>query len=387
MVFNLKKNLFSGQIKCHEVDSMQPPGEEPGEEQILANLQGEKADKSNATFTYNKLSKILRFLLTIAGIGGLVYLVYRMGWRTILDNITHFGAWFIAILFVQLVWVVLQTISWYIIQNTLFQRAPLFYFIRIKIISDTMNTILPTANLGGDALRIYMIRRRIPLKEGVAGVMVDKTVESIAGTLFMACGILITILLFTIPKSLIVPAAVCLFVLLAAITLLIFFQLYGFYRSAMRLIGWIPAVRRYLKKKEETLSMLDNNMRCLYRHSRHKIPLAIGLHFLARLAGAFEVLIIMWVLNNPISYFDAWFISAAVTIGNTILFIVPGHWGVQEGMYVMVLRIMNFHGSIGLSLAIIRRIRRIFLLGFGLLLLHLEKGEKRPYPNESIECH
>ena len=73
-------------------------------------------------------------------------------------------------------------------------------------------------------------------------------------------------------------------------------------------------------------------------------------------------------------FLGSWFISAAVTMANTVLFIVPGHWGVQEGMYVLVLKTMYFSGSAGLSLAIIRRIRRVFLLGFGLLLLHLEKA-------------
>ena len=53
---------------------------------------------------------------------------------------------------------------------------------------------------------------------------------------------------------------------------------------------------------------------------------------------------------------------------------VPGHWGVQEGAYVLVMRTMGLSGTAGLSLAIIRRIRRLFLLGLGLLLLHLEKA-------------
>ena len=265
-----------------------------------------------------------------------------MGWRNILDNIAHFGVWFVVILLVQMIWIVLQSPSWYIIQNTLFQRAHLLYFVRIKIISDTMNTILPTANLGGDAMRAYLIKPRIPLKEGIAGIMVDKTVESIAGTLFMACGILITILFFPIPQALVVPAAVSLLVLLVAIALLVFFQFRGFYRSAMSFFGWIPAVRRLLQGKEELLRTLDKNMRRLYRHGGIKILLAMGLHFMARLVGVLEVLIVMWVLQQPVGFLGAWFISAAVTIANTILFIVPGHWGVQEGMYVLVLKTMYF---------------------------------------------
>jgi uncharacterized membrane protein YbhN (UPF0104 family) len=321
--------------------------------------------------------KLLRGLLTTIGVGIFIYLIYSMGWRTILDNIAAFGVWFLVILLIQMVWVVLQAISWHIIQNSLFQRAPLLFFIRIKIISDTMNTVLPTANLGGDAMRAFLVKPRIPLKEGVAGIMVDKTVESIAGTLFMAFGILITILFFPIPEALIMPAVICLLVLLAAIALLLFFQFRGFYRSAMNLFGWLPAMRRFLQKKEEMLGILDENMRRLYLSGGVKIPLAIGLHFLARLVGVLEVVIVLRVLNQPVSFLGAWFISAAVTIANTILFIVPGHWGVQEGMYVLVLKTMYFSGSVGLSLAVIRRIRRIFLLGFGLLLFHMEKGTQK----------
>jgi len=337
--------------------------------------------------------KLLHRVLTVIGVGIFIYFIYRMGWRNILDNIVQFGGWFAVILVVQMVWVVLQAYSWIIIQDSLLHRAHFLFFVRIKIISDTMNTILPVANLGGDAMRAFLIKPRIPLKEGIAGILVDKTVESVAGVLFMAWGILIPILFFSIPQALVTPAIICLPVLLAAIALLIVFQIRGFYRSSMNFFGWIPAVRRSLEKKQDLLRILDENMRRLYLYSRTKIFMAIGLHFIARLVGVLEVLIVLRVLHQPIDFIGAWFISASVTVANTILFIVPGHWGVQEGMYVLVLKTMYLSGSVGLSLAIIRRIRRIFLLGFGLLLLHMEKGaqaiiekaEERVYNDEIIK--
>lgn len=333
------------------------------------------------------LGKLLRRVLTVIGVGVFLFLIFYVGWQNILDNIAHFGFWFIVILVLQMVWVIPPAFSWYIIQNSLCKRAPLLFFLRIKIISDSMNTIIPAANLGGDALRFYLTKPRIPLKEGIAGILLDKTVESIAGTLFMAIGFLINILFFSIPRELIMPVIICLLVLILAIALLIFFQFRGFYRSAMNCFGWIPAVRRLLGKNEETLRIIDENMRRLYTHGKINISLTVGLHFMGRLTGTFEVMIIMWVLHQPVSFLGAWFISAAVTIGNTILFIVPGHWGVQEGMYVLVLKIMSFSPSVGLSLGIIRRIRRIFLLGLGLLLFNLEKEkqEKNSIPQRTLD--
>lgn len=329
------------------------------------------------------LARLLRKSLTAVGVGFFLYLVYRMGWRTILENIVDFGRWFAVILVLQMVWVVLQALSWQVVHNSLFRRAPLFFFVRIKIISDTMNTILPAANLGGDAMRAYLIKPRIPLNEGIPGILVDKTVESIAGTLFMACGVLVSLLFLPIPPEVVIPAVVCLLVLLAVILLLVFFLYHGFYRSATAFFSWIPAVRRLLQKKQEVLRILDENMRRFYLHYGARIPVVIGLHFLARLVGVWEVLIVLWVLHQPVSFIGAWFISAAVTLANTILFIVPGHWGVQEGTYVLVLKTMSFAGSAGLSLAVIRRIRRLFLLGFGLLLLQLEKGSPAASPDHT----
>lgn len=359
-------------------------------EQIVNNIPGGNStitESNNARQLNESLARLLRWLLTGIGVSVFLYLIYRMGWRIILDNIVHFGGWFIVLLIIQTGWVVLQATSWYIIQNSLFQRASLFFFIRNKIISDTMNTVLPMANLGGDAMRAYLVKPRIPLKEGIAGIMVDKTVESIAGSTFLTCGILITILFFPIPKALLIPAVICLFILMVVIALLILFQIHGFYRSAIGVLGWIPAVRRLLQRKKEMLGILDENMHLLYQRGRINIPLSICLHFMSRVVGVFEVVIVLWVLHQPVGFLGAWFISAAVTIANTILFIVPGHWGVQEGMYVLVLKTMYFSGSVGLSLAIIRRIRRIFLLGIGLLLFNLkkEKQEKSPVPQPLLE--
>ncbi len=319
--------------------------------------------------------RLARWVLTGLGVGVLIYLVWRMGWRTTLENVVAFGAWFAVILFLQMIWVVLQAVAWAVIQNSLSPRAPLAYFVRIRVIGDTMNTVLPAANVGGDAMRAFLVRSRIPLKEGVAGVLVDKTVESVAGVLFMASGLLLSMAFFPVPQTLAVPAVVSLLVLLTALALLVYFQLRGFYQPAIALVGWIPAARRFLQAKQAVLLVLDENIRRLYARRGSAIPLATALHTAARLLGAVEVVIVLWVLGAPVGFLGAWFISAAITVANTMFFVIPGHWGVQEGMSVLVLTTLGISGPVGLSLAIIRRIRRIVFLGFGLLVYHLEKDD------------
>lgn len=325
----------------------------------------------------NIAARGLRDILTLSGVAVFVYLIHRMGWSTILGNITHFSGWFVLVVLIQLTWLVMQAAAWSIIQNSLHRRASLLFFVRIKIVADTMNTILPTANLGGDAMRAYMVKPTIPLKEGIAGVLVDKTFEFAAGMLFMAVGVLTAFSLFHVPTALLVPAVICLLVLVAGITLLVVFQFRGFFESLLRSLGWIPAVRRLLVRHEEQLRLLDQNLRVFYTRGGARILLVSGLHIMARLVGVLEVLVVLWVLHVPVTYFGALFITASVTIANTIFFVIPGEWGVQEGMHVLALKSLHFSASVGLSLGIIRRVRRLLFLGIGLLLFNLEK-QMRP---------
>ena len=93
-------------------------------------------------------------------------------------------------------------------------------------------------------------------------------------------------------------ALICLPVLLAAIALLTFFQFRGFYRSAMSVFGWIPALRRLLLKKEDLLRILDENLRRLYLQGGAMIPLAVGCTSW-RGWWVLEVLIVLRVLRHP----------------------------------------------------------------------------------------
>jgi uncharacterized membrane protein YbhN (UPF0104 family) len=327
----------------------------------------------------SRAARGLRDLLTLSGVAVFVYLIHRMGWGTILGNVTRFGGWFVVVLLIQLIWLVLQAAAWSIVQNSLHRRAPLLFFVRIKIVADTMNTVLPTANLGGDAMRAYLVKPYIPLKEGIAGVLVDKTFEFAAGMLFMAIGVLAAFSLFHVPTALLVPAIVCLLVLVVGMSLLVVFQFRGFFESLLRAFGWIPGVRRVLIRHEEELQLLDKNLRIFYTCGVSRILQVAGLHILARLVGVLEVLVALWALNVPVTYFGALFITASVTIANTIFFVVPGEWGVQEGMHVLALKSLHFSASVGLSLGVIRRVRRLLFLGIGLVLYNLEK-QIRPGP-------
>jgi hypothetical protein len=78
-------------------------------------------------------------------------------------------------------------------------------------------------------------------------------------------------------------------------------------------------------------------------------------------------------LGVPADYVQAWFITAVVVISNTIFFILPGQWGIMESASMLVLKSLGHPAAIGLSLSVIRRIRKLAFVCLALIFFMSEK--------------
>ncbi len=325
----------------------------------------------------NKFHRIFQTLFFFLGLAFLAYLINRMGLTTILQNISRIGPWFMVICVLGGCWLFLQTIAWWEISRKVFQPMPLWFLFKVKIISDAINTILPSANLGGETTRAYLTRRYLSLKESLAGIIVDKTFELTGGILFMILGFTLALAGSIFPKSLILPAILFLVTISIGIFLFIGFQLRGIYKILLRCFSFIPPISRFLLSKEAQIQNLEQLLKNLYRATWQRTSLVLGLHFAARIIGAVEALVILHLLDIPVSFIEALFIMAMVVGINTIFFLIPGQWGIAEGAYVFILQAMGFPPEIGLSLGIIKRIRKLLFAGLGFSLLLYQQSRRK----------
>ena len=319
-----------------------------------------------------KPKKWIKAVLGLIGFLLFLYLLLRIGPGPVLNHVSRFGLWFPVIFILAGAWLFFQACSWSILQNAFFGPVPLFTLYRIKIISDSLNALLPSANLGGDAARAFLIRKHVPLREGIPGVVFDKTIEAVAAALFLAFGLLLSSLFVKLPPGLMTPVLACLAIVIAGIALMVFFQRRGFYRILWKVSGLVPRLRSWVQAREAQFESLEGNLRLLYERGNFK-PSAVGFHFLSRLAGVLEVFIVLRVLQVPVNFIQAIFITTVVTVANTVFFILPGQWGVTEGTQVLLLQAMGYPAAVGLSLGIIRRIRKLATIGVGLILFTLVK--------------
>ena len=316
-------------------------------------------------------------LLTGAGILLFVYLLSRVGLASLLENLARFGAWFLVIVGLAFLWIFAQSWAWHLVQTAYFRPVPLGRLFRARIVSDSLNTLIPSANVGGDAARAFLIKRHVPLTEGIPGVLVDKTIESLASTAFLMTGFLLGLLFLDLPGRMTWAAAVGLAVTAGGIGLLVTVQRKGLVRTLEAVAKVVPRARRVVERWAGPLKDLDANLRLVYGRFNLKTLAAAGLHYAGRAIGVVEVLVILRVLDAHASLLQALFMSTGVTIVNTAFFFVPGHFGVMESAHVLVLQSLHFTAALGLSMGVIRRLRKLATTGIGLLLFVLRKSSPK----------
>ena len=224
--------------------------------------------------------KQLGRILTVVGVLLLAYLVHRLGLRTLWTTIVQFGPWYLPICVIGAAALLCQAGAWWLIMRDFFQRVALLELFRVKIISDGFNMILPSASLGGDAMRAFLIRERVPLSVGVPAVLFDKTIEFVASVVFLGSGLLLGLLSLRLPVTLIVPAVISLAITSVGIVLLVVVQKRGVTRSLLMLSMVHPAVRRWVLARESKLLAMDESLGLLYTRSNHRALLPVAVHVL-----------------------------------------------------------------------------------------------------------
>lgn len=303
--------------------------------------------------------KLTRIILTLLGFALLAILIYRVGPGEVWDHIRQVGYYFILTCFIALAWLFLQSAAWALIQGA-FQPVPFWLLFKARIMADGVTTLVPmSANVGGEAARAVIIRAHCPLREGIPGILFDKTLESFASLVFLASGLFISVAYLKIPEKYKTEALIVLAFITVVITVMIILQLKGLYGILHWLARVFPRGRQWLLEKEEILRQFDRNMRTLFRLSRLKLATAFLLHLAARWLGVLEVYVIVRALGWPAPLVKTLFISVFVVIVNTAFFLIPGQWGAAEGASLLAATTVGYPAAVGLSLGLVRRARKV----------------------------
>ncbi|PIR19976.1 MAG: hypothetical protein COV45_08350 [Deltaproteobacteria bacterium CG11_big_fil_rev_8_21_14_0_20_47_16] len=322
------------------------------------------------------VSKTVRAISLTIGLIFLAILIHKVGYGTIWSQIRSLGWMTLPIFAVGVGWNLLYTIAWQVFLKDHGGNIPFWALFRIKLAGEAVNTVTPANFLGGDPIRIYLLKKYYRWTAGAASVVVDRTLHAMASTLAIIIG---TSLAFwrldTIPQNIKIGLPIVLSVFIIFVAFVFLHQRRGFFSFLMELARTLHIKRSFKPETVQRAKELDIDISKFYLHNAEGFWAAFALHFGGRILGIIEIYLIAIVAYPGFTFLQAWILGAVAPIINTLFTFIPGAVGVLEGASAGTLMIMGIPGSVGITIQIVRRIRQgIWIaLGFGALNIQERK--------------
>ncbi|HET7343574.1 MAG TPA: lysylphosphatidylglycerol synthase transmembrane domain-containing protein [Methylomirabilota bacterium] len=307
--------------------------------------------------------RLLRLLLLLLGLGVLVALVLEhdpaVVWASIARLSWRLG---VVLLFPVALVMVLDTLGWRFAFRR--HRVPFGVLVATRLAGEAFNIVTPTAAMGGEVVKAWLLRERAPLDESVPSVIIAKTTITIAQGLFLLLGVGLAAL--TLRGSALLAGMEWLLGLeVLALGVFIVMQTRG-------LVGWSARMLARLGVRRlgasATVARVDEALAEFYARRPGRLALSIAFHLVAWLLGSLEAWLILSFLGVHVSLATATVIEAFGTGIRFATFLVPASLGAQEGGYVVTFLALGLGTAEGVSFGLVRRLRELVWVALGLLV-------------------
>ena len=320
---------------------------------------------------------MLKLIFLIVGLAALVGIVLHIGLEPILLTVSQLGFLHLGIILLPMIVVYgLEALGWLLTLGSHARKVGFMRVFAIRMAGETVNVTTPTAYMGGEPLKAYLLKRYgVPMVEGLASVITAKTTMTLAQVLFILLGLALAFWIIGDAGHYWVAMLVSVGVLAFGVGLFVLLQRQGIGMGCLGLLRACGIRLAFLEKRESQLWELDGIIRSFYAQRQQTFYAALAIFFLAWLTETLEVYAILYYLEVSIDVWTAISIAALTVFIKGGTFFIPGSLGAQEGGYTLLLMSFGFSEVTGITFALIRRLREVLWILLGLVCLMLVKNQ------------
>ncbi len=311
-----------------------------------------------------------KFLCLAGGVALFALLLADTDLAAIAGEVIDLRWGILAILATYMVAFICDTVSWHLTLDPLPWTARLYYRVwKIRMVGEAFNDILPLGSFGGEPVKAMLAMRTLDLGPHAvtASLVLARTINTLALVLFLVFGFVLVLQANALPPSVKWLSGAGLGLLLIGVAGLVAVQRLQLTSAvSTRLFGCSLAAR--LQRALGHIREVDGRLVRFYRHRQPQFFCAIVFSLLNWALGAAEAYLTLTLLGQSITYFDAWIIESAAQLVRAGAFFVPAAIGVQEGAYVFITGLLLGRPDAGLTMALVRRLRQILWIGWGLVI-------------------
>lgn len=257
----------------------------------------------------------------------------------------------------------LYSLRWELIVKVLFKdkKIPSSTFFWDRMAGYALSYVTPTAQLGGEPLRIMLIEEEgVPKSVGTSSIIIDKALEISTLIIFISSGILVALFDSRIDfamKTVIGPMG-----------LIMLFLVFWFYYTSINGIGFFSSIYKFLHLKkikrlehlEAELNSFEKEMNAFYKHNPRSLLILIAISIFTIVFILAEHFLVAWFMGVRLTFLQAFLASTIPYIA--YLLPVPGGIGVLESGHATIFLLLGVSINAFAFVFIIRLRDFIFVL-------------------------
>lgn len=312
----------------------------------------------------------------IFGLAVLFYMLYQFGFDNIIINIKKTGWWFLPITGIYLFVYLMNTIAWKLIMKAGNNKISFKDLFTISISGFAINYITPFVNLGGEPYKMLALKDQLGLHRSVSSVILYSMLHILSSFVFWIGAIILVLFTLVLTFEFKMILGIVLFASLLGTLFLFTRHKKGIFRSMIKVIPKLPfssQLNDKIKLKEESLEIIDEQITDLFNNEKNIFYSTLFLEVGARVVASIEFIFILRSIGIHISMQEAIYINAFSSLLINIFFFMPMTLGVREGSLYFIMEILKFTSGVGVYIALVTRIRELFWIFVGVLLIQLRK--------------
>ncbi|MFN2531253.1 MAG: ABC transporter permease [Pyrinomonadaceae bacterium] len=308
----------------------------------------------------------------LLGLALLVYVINRVGVQPLFDALLRIGFGFFFILALSGSRHVLRTIAMRAAVPAEHRRINFQQAFAARLGGEAISFLTFTGPLLGEATKVALLRKRVPLTYGVPALVVDNLLYNLSVVFFILSGACVMLFTYNLP-----PAVSIILLTIATIAALGILAAALAARRRVMLLTWaidqLAELRlspKVILKRRHHISHLEAKVYDFYKHHPTAFFGMIACDLLAHVSSVIEVFVALRLLGFHPLVSQAYIIESLTKVINFVFAFVPGTIGVYEGGTEVILQKgLGFTPAAGLALALVRKAAIVCWTSAGLFVL------------------
>lgn len=325
-----------------------------------------------------------RNIFLLFGLAAIIIMLctFDMTWQEVIVHVRRAGIWFPAVLVLWIFIYLINAWAWYVLIHD--GETPKISFWRVyklTISGYALNSVTPVGVLGGEPYRIMELTPLVGGTRASSSVILYSMMHIFSHFCFWAFSILIFLIFYATAMNVGMALVIIACSAFCALGFYFFFHGYrdGLALRSLKFFGHWPligkSIKQFSEKNEEAIKKVDQQIAQLHAQRRKTFYLSLFLEFIGRVIGCLELLFIMWILTDDVTFVQCILMQAFASLLANLMFFIPMQMGTREGSMALFVNSINMNAALGVLTGLITRLREVIWTAIGLALIKIGNGK------------